>query len=316
MFDVLTFGETMIRLNPPGFQRLEQAVTLDLQIGGSESNTAVALARLGRRVAWWSRLPRNPLGRRIESEIRQHGVDTSPVIWDDRRVGVYFVEFGVAPRSHEITYDRADSAASRVSSADINETLLRQARHLHVTGITAALSASCAEAVATAVRKAKEHGRTVSLDVNYRRKLWPPEAARQTLEPLLPSVDLLIAPAADSAEVFGTKGEPELIAGELRQRYKVPNVVVTAGAAGAFAVTESGPLNAEALDAGEVDRVGTGDAFDAGVLHGFLDGDLELGLRYGAAMAALKRTIPGDMLIATPEEIESTLSSASTGIHR
>ena len=316
MFDVVTFGETMIRLNPPGFQRLEQAGSLEVQVGGSESNTAVALARLGRRVAWWSRLPRNPLGRRIESEVRRWGVDTSHVIWDDHRAGVYFVEFGVPPRPHEITYDRVDSAASHISKADVGEAILRTARHLHVTGITAALSPSCAEAVLVAAQSARKAGLTVSLDVNYRRKLWSAEAARAALEPVLPHVDLLVTPAADSAEVFGTTGEADSVAACLHEKYGVGNVVVTVGESGAVALSAGQIFTAAALEAGEVDRVGGGDAFDAGVIDGFLDGDIERGLRYGCAMAALKRTVPGDMLISTREEIEAAVAGAASGIRR
>jgi len=316
MFDVVTFGETMIRLNPPGFQRLEHAGSLEVQVGGSESNTAVALARLGRRVAWWSRLPRTPLGRRIESEVRRWGVDTSHVIWDEHRAGVYFVEFGVAPRPHEITYDRADSAASHISPPDVNEAMLRTARHLHVTGITAALSLSCADAIRAAAESARKAGLTVSLDVNFRRKLWTAESARVTLESILPHVNLLITPAADSAEVFCTEGEADDVAAALNEKYGVPNVVVTVGQSGAVALAAGEFFTAAALEAGEVDRVGAGDAFDAGVIDGFLGGDIERGLRFGCAMAALKRTIPGDMLIATREEIGAAAAGAATGIRR
>src|SRR5437588_140892 len=118
-FDVITFGETMIRLSPPGHARLEAAELLDCRVGGSESNTAIALARLGRRVAWWSKLVDNPLGRRITAQIGRWGVDTSLVRWTDTgRVGLYFIEFGSPPRPHQITYDRADSVASKIAPDD------------------------------------------------------------------------------------------------------------------------------------------------------------------------------------------------------
>src|SRR5579862_6975429 len=147
VWDVVTFGETMLRLSPPGFGRLEEAVTLDVRIGGSESNTAVALARLGLRSAWWSKLPANPLGRRIENEIRRWGVDTSGVIWDEdagARAGVYFLDFGVAPRGIDVFYDRAASSASRLTAEEVTEARIAGARLLHLTGITPALSPSCA----------------------------------------------------------------------------------------------------------------------------------------------------------------------------
>src|SRR5438552_2773009 len=114
-FDVITFGETMIRLSPPNHQRLESTDSLDFRVGGSESNTAVGLARLGRKVSWWSRLPNSPLGRRVAMDIGKWGVDTSNVLWTESgRVGVYFIEFGSPPRPHHVYYDRADSAISQL----------------------------------------------------------------------------------------------------------------------------------------------------------------------------------------------------------
>ena len=172
-FDVMTFGETMIRLSPPGFEQIGSAHTLELRIGGSESNTAAALSCLGRKTAWWSKLPDNPLGRRIEADIRRRGVDTSSVIWSDHgRAGVYFIEFGAHPRPHHVTYDRALSAASTLSPEEVDWDILGEAKHLHLTGITCALSNSCAQTVERAVVEAKQRNLTVSFDVNYRAKLW------------------------------------------------------------------------------------------------------------------------------------------------
>src|ERR1051326_1244397 len=131
--DVVTFGETMLRLSAPGFSRLEEADSLDVRIGGSESNTAVALARLGLRAAWWSKLPDNPLGRRIENEIRRWGVDTAQVVWDgspDARAGVYFLDFGLPPRGIDVYYDRANASASRITAAEVDPALIARARLL------------------------------------------------------------------------------------------------------------------------------------------------------------------------------------------
>src|SRR5579871_2865396 len=189
-FDVVTFGETMLRLSAPGFSRLEEAVSLDVRIGGSESNTAVALERLGLRAAWWSKLPANPLGRRIENEIRRWGVDTSGVIWDEApgaRAGVYFLDFGVPPRGIDVYYDRAASSASKITAQEVDAALIARARLLHLTGITPALSPYCAKAVGQALSLAKEAGTAVSFDINYRAKLWTSEAARSALAPLLPN---------------------------------------------------------------------------------------------------------------------------------
>ncbi|HZP81120.1 MAG TPA: sugar kinase [Chthonomonadaceae bacterium] len=319
-FDVVTFGETMLRLSAPGYSRLEEAVTLDVRIGGSESNTAVALARLGLRAAWWSKLPANPLGRRIENEIRRWGVDTSGVIWDTEptaRAGLYFLDFGVAPRGIDVYYDRARSAASTLTPEEIDADLIAQARLLHLSGITPALGPSCAQAVTRAIERAKAAGTLVSFDVNYRAKLWTPEEARKTLEPLLPRVDVLLTPLSDAAAIFAITGSGPEVAREFRQRYGVGVAVVTCGGDGAVACDDRGDWAAAASPLNEVvDRVGAGDAFNAGVLMGYLQGDLALGLEYGATMAALKHTMPGDLLLSTRAEIEAARAGSSSGIRR
>jgi len=145
MAEVITFGETMVRLSTPHFHRLEQTSTLEMRPGGAEANVAVALARLGTPVAYVTRMTRNPLGRFIEDQVRLHGVDTSHVLWtEEDRVGLYFVEFGASPRASAVYYDRKDSAMSRLKPGDIDwATVFVGARHFHTSGITPALSDSC-----------------------------------------------------------------------------------------------------------------------------------------------------------------------------
>ena len=320
VLDVVTFGETMLRLSAPGFSRLEEADTLDVRIGGSESNTAVALARLGLRVAWWSKLPDNPLGRRIENEIRRWGVDTAQVLWDaspNARAGVYYLDFGLPPRGIDVYYDRADSSASKITALEVDPALIAGARLLHLTGITPALSPYCAKAVTRALALAKEYGTLVSFDTNYRSRLWPAETARRELEPLFAGVDLLLCPQGDAETLFGLTGSGSEIAAELRDRYELKAVVVTCGEEGAAADTDAGPISVPACPSPHVvDRVGRGDAFNAGVLMGFLRANLKLGMEYGAAMAALKQTMPGDLLLSSRAEIEAALAHKSAGIKR
>ncbi len=232
------------------------------------------------------------------------------------RVGVYFIEFGAPPRPHHVYYDRADSAASTLTPDEVAWSHFDGARHLHVTGITCALSASCAETVERAIEEARSRGMTISLDVNFRRKLWSPAEARALLSRLLPRVHLAICPATDAQDVFGLCGDAPSVALRMQSQHGVANVVVTAGTAGAVAVDPQREYHMSAIEAEEVDRVGGGDAFDAGVLDGFLDGDLERGLRYGVAMAALKRTMPGDELVATRDEIEALVAGTAAGIRR
>ena len=315
--EIVTFGESMVRLSPPGYGRLEAVETLDFRTGGSESNTAVALARLGRKVSWWSKLPKNPLGRKIASNVSRWGVDTSNIIWTDSgRAGVYFIEFGSQPRSSQVYYDRANSEASTLKPDDVDWSHLDGAKHLHVTGITVALSQSCADTVRTAAREANRRNMTVSLDINYRSKLWKPEDCRTALKKITPYVNLVFCPMGDANTVFGISDQPGNVAKKLQHMLQVETVVVTGHHEFVFAAHKKELLRTNVIRWREVDRVGAGDAGDAGILHGYIDGDIQLGLKYGCAMAALKQTIPGDELIASREEIESVVNGGSSSIKR
>ena len=316
----MTFGETMLRLSAPGFSRLEETDSLDLRIGGSESNTAVGLARLGLKVNWWSKLPNNPLGRRIENEIRRWGVDTSGMIWDDSpdsRAGLYFLDFGVPPRGIDVYYDRGASSMSRITALEIDSERIVSARLLHLSGITPALSPYAAKAVTKAIMIANEAGVKVSFDVNYRAKLWRPDVAKQELEPMLPMIDTLLTPLEDAEKLFGIVGDAEFVAKEFRERYGIETVIVTCGGEGVVACNSSGEYSAKPLSLSHVvDRVGAGDAFNAGLLMGCLEGDLQKGLNYGIAMSALKHTIPGDLLLSTRAEIETAVNGGRASISR
>ena len=175
----------MVRLSPPDFKRLEQTTTLDLNIGGAELNVAVGVARLGLKSAWVSRLPENPLGRMIANKARELDVDVSSLIWDKNgRAGLYFLEFGATPRPTAVVYDRVDSSFSRLQPGEVDwKNLLGSTKCLHLTGITPALSKSCAAATLEALQLARESGCRISLDLNYRAKLWSPEEANKTLAP-------------------------------------------------------------------------------------------------------------------------------------
>src|SRR5713226_731704 len=192
--EVITFGEAMIRLSPPNFQRLEQTSSLDLQAGGAELNTAVALARLGRSAAWVSRLTQNPLGRIIANRAQEAGIGTEHVVWtDDDRVGIYFLEFGAAPRASSVLYDRKGSAIAQMRTGMVDwRAIFEGARWFHVTGITPALSATCAETTREALAAARTVGVQVSIDLNYRAKLWSQADARRWMTELMQFCDILI----------------------------------------------------------------------------------------------------------------------------
>ena len=176
MYDVVTFGEAMVRLSPPHFQKLEQAQSFDVNPGGAELNVAVGATRLGLKSAWVSKLPKNGLGYLIRNRAQQFGVDCSHIVWSDKgRAGIYFVEFGSSPRASSVLYDRANSAISMVQPGEINwRKIFAGSKHFHMSGITPALSASATQVTAEALKAAKKAGCTVSYDLNYRKKLWTP----------------------------------------------------------------------------------------------------------------------------------------------
>src|SRR5438876_8892130 len=192
-FDVVTFGEAMVRLSPPDFRRLEQAHSLELFTGGAELNTAVGLARLGRSTAWVSRLTRNPLGRLIANHAREAGVLTNFVLWtDDDRVGVYFLEFGAAPRASSVLYDRKGAAIANIRPGMVDwDRVFSGARWFHVTGITPALSPTAAETSREALRAARSAGVRTSGDLNHRAKLWSQPEAGKWMTALMPLCDVL-----------------------------------------------------------------------------------------------------------------------------
>lgn len=314
---VVTLGEAMIRLSPPDHQRLETTPVLEIHIGGAELNVAVALAQLGVPVAWVSKLPSNPLGWRIVREAQRFGVDTSRVVWtNEGRVGLYFYERGTTPRPSSVLYDRRHSAINTLRADELDWEFIGTAKILHLTGITPALSDNCRQLVGAAIVRAKQKGMLVSFDVNYRTRLWAPEQARAILSSLLRSgVDILICTKDDAATLFGLMGDAETSARQLQATFRIPNVVITHGDRAVVALPQGG-FTAVGFALTEVDRLGAGDAFVAGLLYGVLQGNWELGLRYGLAMAALKHTIPGDWFIGSKAEIDALLQAQAKGVLR
>jgi len=318
-FDVITLGETMLRLTPPGLQRIEQATKFEIEAGGSESNVAIGLVRLSLKVAWISRLTRNPMGRLVERSIAGQGVDTSYVAWTDQdRVGLYFQERGRAPRSNEVIYDRQHSAFSLMTPEELPVDLFIPdgARLLHLTGITPALGHAIAVTARQALRLAKEAGYQISFDLNYRRRLWTPQAALKECTHFIEQANLLFAPQSDVRLLFGLQRDatPEQALTVLRELNPRATVVVTLGKNGVIACEPESPIVfQEAFPAEEVDRLGTGDAFVAGFLFRFLTLDdrntkLDQSLKWGAAMAALKYSIPGESPLISRDDIEVLLN--------
>ena len=327
MAQVVTLGEAMIRLSPPDFHRLEQASSFDVKVGGGELNVAVGAARLGLESAWVSKLPDNPLGRMVRNKAREQGVDTSNIVWSKSgRVGIYFLEFGASPRASSVLYDRANSAVSTLEPGEVDwKKALQGCRIFHVSGITPALSRSCAGATFEAIKAAKQTGAKVSFDVNYRKKLWTPEEANACLVPMMEYVDILITTEEDTGIVFGIREKTyQEVAVKLEERFGFEVVAITLREDlsvlrndwSAFAYANKQFHESAKYECELVDRIGAGDSFTAGFIYGYLTGDVQKGVDYGAAYSAIKHSIPGDLNWATLEEVEAQIKGAGTRIQR
>lgn len=306
-FEVTAFGETMLRLSVPSGRRLTRMRQLDVYAGGAETNVLGALGALERRCGWVSALPDNDLGRFVLRELAAARIDSSAVVAREGRVGTYYVEFAAAPRAVQVIYDRTDSAVSSLTPDDIDWEYLLGTRVVHLTGITAALSRGCYDITLAVCKRAKDAGVTVSFDVNYRSKLWSAADAREKLEPLLKHVDILICGEADAQTVFGIEGSPETVLQGLKNLSNAAHVILTRSDAGSVTLMGSDLVQVEAGAAEMIDRLGAGDAFSAGVIDGFLDGDIIAGMRRGTVLAGLALTQHGDMVSTTRAELESLL---------
>jgi 2-dehydro-3-deoxygluconokinase len=327
MPDVVTFGECMLRLSPPDFQRLEQATHLNITVGGSELNVAAGVSRLGLSAGWVSRLPENPLGRMVRNKAREMGVDTSHVLWTKAdRLGLYFVEYGASPRASSVIYDRAFSAISRIEPGQVNwRDVFDGCRVFHVSGITPALSDQAAAVTAEAISAAKSAGALVSYDLNYRAKLWTQEKAKQVQTPFMGQIDILITTEEDIERVFGITGQDfREVARTLADHFKLKVVAITLRGTpsvwrntwSALAYSEGKFYDDAQYDVEVVDRVGSGDTFSAGFLYGYLTEGIERGVKIGNAFAALKHTSWGDFNWATREETEALLKGSGLRIAR
>ncbi|NHX35626.1 MULTISPECIES: bifunctional 2-dehydro-3-deoxygluconokinase/2-dehydro-3-deoxygalactonokinase [Halolamina] len=311
-----TFGESMLRYSPPAGERLETTDDLAVHVGGAESNVAVAAGRLGCEAAWLSKLPDSPLGRRVERGVREHGVEPA-VATGEGRVGTYYLEPGGKPRGTSVVYDRADAAVRTATPDELAVDRIRAADAFYTSGITPALSDTLAETTEELLAAAGDAGATRAFDLNYRGKLWSPDAAAETLRPLFDHVDVLVVAARDAATVLDRDAEPETVARTLAADYDCELVVVTRGDAGAVAAHNGDIHEQGALETETADPVGTGDAFVGGLLASRLaGGTVPEALEVAAATAALKRTVAGDAAVVTPDEVAAVLDGADGGIDR
>jgi 2-dehydro-3-deoxygluconokinase len=287
--EVLTIGESMGSVRATGMLRLGGGA--NVTIGGAESNVAIGLARLGHRVRWAGRLGADEIGALVTRTLRAEGIDTAVTLDDTRPTGLMLVENRIADISR-VAYYRAGSAASALSVADVEDLLSPDTRVLHVTGITPALSASAAEAIAALVQRAAELAVTVSFDVNYRGKLWTRDAASAVLAPIARMATIVFASDDELALVAdGVEADAAatLLAAGVRE------VVVKRGGAGAGVYHAGGVHSVPARTVPVVDTIGAGDAFTAGYLSALLDGaDVAGRLARGTTMGAFAVTAAGD----------------------
>ena len=318
--DLIGLGEVMLRLAAPPPQRLDQAVALDVQIGGSEANVMAAVARLGLRTGFISALPsEHAWGERTIRELTGHGVDCRGIVRrPGSRMGLYFLEYGAPPRPVRVLYDRRDSALSQLVADEIDWTIVREARMVHLSGITAALGENLRAVLRRACREAAGAGVPVSFDVNYRSRLWSAKEARDFLGELLPAVRYLFIGSDDAETVFDLSGPPDRVLEGLARVAPIATIALTLGEAGS-AVRDSGRVlrPSRLYTVTTVDRVGAGDAFAAGFLWRVLQGQsTQEAVDAATALAALKCTIWGDIALVRRSELEELMASTHSEIRR
>jgi len=333
---VITFGELMLRLGPPGFERLLQSPMLCATFGGGEANVAVSLAQFGLDSRYVTRLPSNAIGDAAVRALRAEGVRTDAIVRGGSRMGVYFTETGASQRASTVLYDRANSAISEWPPDAVDwDGVMKGAAWFHVTGITPALGAKTTAATVAAVAAAKRAGARVSIDLNYRKKLWTQAQAQQTMRPLMRDVDVVIANEEDLQCVLGIDVEgADVTSGTLNvAAYRAaaervtrdlgPSMVaitlresLSASDNGWSAVLWDGKTmhQSQHYNVRLVDRIGGGDSFAGGLIYGLLTGrSNEAALRFAVAASALKQTIPGDFNRATVAEVDALAAGDASG---
>ena len=333
---IVTFGEIMLRLSPQGNRRFVQADTFDAIYGGGEANVAVSLANYGHDVAYVTKLPQNEIGQSAVNSLRRYGVDTSCIVRGGSRVGIYFAETGSAMRPSKVIYDRAGSAIAEAETDDFDfDKIMNGARWFHWTGITPAISDRAATLVALACKAAKRQGATVSCDLNFRKKLWTPEKAQSIMRPLMEYVDVCIGNEEDAELCLGFRPDADVAHGKTdaegykaifeQMAHEFGFKYVASTLRESFSASHNG-WKAMIYNGSEfyvsrrydiepiLDRVGGGDSFAAGLIHGLLTKPTQgEALEFAVAASALKHTIPGDVNLMSVGEVEALAGGDASG---
>ncbi len=342
MKKVVTFGEIMLRLAPPGFLRFSQTNSFDVIYGGGESNVAVSLANYGVPVEFVTRLPDNDIGHCAHMEMRKRGVGTSHIAWGGDRLGIYFLETGAVSRGSKVVYDRAHSAMSEITPGMVDwDKVFEGVEWFHWTGITPAISQGAADACLEAVKAASAKGVTISTDLNYRKKLWNYGGDREAIMTELTSYcDVILGNEEDAEMHFGIKPEGldittqghEVkaeaflsVCQQMMKKFPRAKKVITTlrGSISASHNTWAGVLydgvimyeSPQYQITDIVDRVGGGDSFMGGLIYGLLNypEDDQNALNFAVAASCLKHTIKGDANLATKDEVEKLMGGDSSG---
>ena len=336
MSKIVTMGEIMLRLSSPEHQRFVQSESLDVCYGGGEANVAVSLANYGHEAYFVTKLPKHEIGQSAVNALRKYGVHTDFIARGGDRVGIYFLESGVSMRPSKVIYDRAHSAISEAKEEDFDFDAIMEGKDwFHFSGITPALSDSMAKLTEKALIAAKKHNVTVSCDLNFRKKLWTSEKAISVMRPLMKYVDVCIGNEEDAQYCLGFKPDADVEAGntsadgyysifkQMKEKFNFEYVVSTLRES--YSASHNG-WKALIYDGKEfyeskhydiepiVDRVGGGDSFSGGLIHGLLTMDnMKDALEFAVAASALKHTINGDFNLVSKEEVESLAKGNANG---
>ena len=330
MKKVITFGEIMMRLNPPGYQRFVQTTVFEATYAGGEANVAVSLANYKNDVAYVSKVPDNEIGQNAINALRRYGVDTSLMQVGGPRLGIYFCEKGASQRGSKVIYDRAGSSIALAKRDEFNwDEIFTDVDWFHFTGITPALGGEMPEVCLDACKAAKAKGITVSCDLNYRGKLWSREKAGEVMGKLMPYVDVCIANEEDAKDVFGIEAENTdinsgkldrdgyvSVAKQLTDRFQFKAVAITLrGSISASENNWSGMLYVDGHLIHLVDRVGGGDSFGGGLIHAMRKwpDDPQQQIEFAVAASCLKQATEYDFNLCSEKEVLALVGGNASG---
>ena len=334
--NVVTFGEIMLRLSPPEPLRFVQTTSFNSTFGGAEANTAVAFANYGFKSTFVTALPAHEIGQAAVNSLRTYGVDTQYILREGNRVGIYFLEYGASQRPSKVIYDRAGSAIANIQPGQFDwDKIFANVTWFHWSGITPALSENAAKVTREALIAAKKHGVKVSVDLNFRKKLWSEKRAQTIMTGLMEYVDICIGNEEDAEKTFGIKASAtdvdsgklneegyREVARKMVEKFGFERVAITLRESisasdnfwsaclyngNEFMLSKKYPIHI-------VDRVGGGDSFSSGFIYSIISGKSDKdALEFGVAASCLKQTIHGDYNLVSVEEVEKLVSGGSSG---